>query len=186
MWWLYLVCVCKKNSVKRSLYVLMCKAMSTLCTTPIFILSVTCVLLPVWRVGSGSSLAWWGLWAGPASLGPGSPAAGSLARLLSSSLSPSLHPFSPFHPPAPPEVEEEELCSEWGSPITLLFFMLSSLFICCCVLWWLVYIKLQIVYCIYKHCTHAVYSNCMFLSSSSFSLITSLSEALFFKFNAIW
>lgn len=56
--------------------------------------------LPVWRAGSDRSQAWWELWAEQASLWLGSPAAGSLAPPLFSSLSPSLLPS--FRPPAPP------------------------------------------------------------------------------------
>lgn len=56
--------------------------------------------IPVWRAGTDSSLAWWGLWAEQASLWLDSPGAGSLAPLPS--FSPSLHPSSPSHPPAPP------------------------------------------------------------------------------------
>lgn len=68
-------------------------------------------LLPVWRAGSGRTPAWSGLWAGPASLWPGSPRAGSLALPLSSSLSPSpsLHPSSPSHPPELPIEKKIEL-----------------------------------------------------------------------------
>lgn len=65
-------------------------------------------MLPVWRAGSGTSRACWGLWAEPASLWPGSPGAGSLALPLSSSPSPSLHPFSPSPPPGPPVIEKQQ------------------------------------------------------------------------------
>lgn len=86
------------------------------------------VPLPVWRAGSGTSRAWWGLWVEPASLWPGFPAAGSWVRPLSSSPSPSLHPSSPSHPPGPP-VNSDTAVFSWvfvSCPIILYMYVIKK------------------------------------------------------------